>query len=126
MKSGLTFSVFPSSAEQIYVRAPWRVKLQHFAWPVRVLKVEFFRPEKKYQNLTIFGILQLFQIFQIPLLSTLKDQSKCLHFLPGYFFVYLRQAEAYYPFAGTPSLEPKHETHTHTQILTAFQTSIGL
>ncbi len=41
-------------------------------------------------------------------------------------FVYIRQARAYYPFAGTPSLEPKHETYTHTQILTAIQPPLGL
>jgi hypothetical protein len=29
------------------------------------------------------------------------------------FILNIRQAGAYYPFAGTPSLEPKHETYTH-------------
>jgi hypothetical protein len=41
----------------------------------------------------------------------------------------IRQAGAYYPFAGTPSLEPKHETYTHTdthtQFLPASQPPIG-
>jgi hypothetical protein len=51
-------------------------------------------------------------------------------FLPGYsiFFVYIRQAGDFYPFAGTPSLEPKYE-HTHTQTdpdwHPAFHWSIG-
>jgi hypothetical protein len=31
----------------------------------------------------------------------------------------------YYPFAGTPSLEPKYETYTHTQILTTMQPPTG-
>ncbi len=46
-------------------------------------------------------------------------------FGPGTFFVYVRQAVEHYPYAGTPSLEPKHETYTHTQILTAIQPPIG-
>jgi hypothetical protein len=43
--------------------------------------------------------------------------------------VYIRQAGAYYSIAATPSLEPKHELHTHphthTQILTGIQPPIG-
>ncbi len=42
-------------------------------------------------------------------ISTLKIQSKYL-----YYFVYILQAGVYYPFAGTQSLEPKHEAYTHT------------
>ncbi len=36
MQSVSTFSVFPSAAVQIHVRAPWRYKRWHFAWPVMV------------------------------------------------------------------------------------------
>jgi hypothetical protein len=95
--------------------APWWEKWRHFAWPVKVLKsgMEFFR------------ILSI-HIFKVPLLSTIKGQSKCLQFfLSEYFFVCIRQAGDYYPFAGTPSLESKHETYTHTEILTAIQPPIG-
>jgi hypothetical protein len=108
------------------MRVSWREKWRHFAWPVRDLKVEFFRSEKRTRILTSLGFCHFFQIFKIPILSTLKDQSKCLSFFgPGYFFVYIREAGAYYPIAGTPSLEPKHETCTHTQILTSIQPPIG-
>jgi hypothetical protein len=49
MKSVLTFSVFLSDAVQIYVRAPWREKWQHFAWSVRALKSGIF-PDKVHSH----------------------------------------------------------------------------
>jgi hypothetical protein len=88
------------------------------ALPVRVLKIGLLR---------IFELLSLFLDVEIPLFSsTLKGRSKCLHFFgAGNVFFYVRQAGAYSPFAGAPSLEHKHETCSHTQILSNIQPPIG-
>jgi hypothetical protein len=95
--------------------APWREKWRHFAWPVKVFKSGIFKIWKRFQNPEIFMILPLIQIFKIPLLSSLKGQSKCVHFFgPGYYFANIRQAGDYYPFTGTPSLEPNMK-HTHAK-----------
>jgi hypothetical protein len=53
--------------------------------------------------------MSLFQIFKIQVLTTIKVSP---FFWTRIFLVYSRQAGDYYPFAGTPSLEPKHETYT--------------
>ncbi len=69
MQSVSTFSVFPSVAVQIYVRAPWWEKWQHFACPVRVPLKWNFADLKKVPKYWELKILPLFQIFEIPLLT---------------------------------------------------------
>ncbi len=130
MQNVLIFSVFPSVAVHFYV-GTLAGKVWHFVWPVKVLKSGIFQIWKKFQNPVIFGILPLFQIFKIPLFMYPWRPIKVSPFFwTRIFFVYIRWAWAYYPFAETPSLESKHEhththTHTHTQILTALQPPIG-
>jgi hypothetical protein len=52
----------------------------------RYFKVEFFRSVKSSRVLRSSRFCHYFQIFKIPLLSTLKGQSKFLHFfVQGYF-----------------------------------------
>jgi hypothetical protein len=95
--------------------APWQEKCWHFASPVKVLKSGIFQIRKKYQNPEIFGILTVFCIIKIPLLSTLKGQSKSPYFsVPEYFLVYVRQAGLIIPLQGLQAWNPnmKH-THTH-------------
>jgi hypothetical protein len=62
-----------------------------------------------------------FHFFQVHLKV---NQSVSIFLEQEMFFVYISQAGAYSPFAGTPRLEPKHET-AHTLILTAIQSPIG-
>ncbi len=95
--------------------APWQEKWRHFASPVKVLKSGIFQIWKKYQNPEIFGILTLFRIFKIPLLSTLKGQSKSSYFsVPEYFLVYVRQAGLIIPLQGLQAWNPNMK-HTHTR-----------
>jgi hypothetical protein len=48
---------------------------------------------------------------------TFKGQSKCLNFFWTRKCVLFTSVGAFCPSAGTPSLEPKHEACSHTQIL---------
>jgi hypothetical protein len=50
-------------------------------------------------------------------------QSVSIFFNQDMFIVNIRHTGAYYPFGGTPSLEPRHETHT--PLLPASQPPIG-
>ncbi len=57
----------------------WKVST-YFACPLRVLSSGILKMWKKCQNSGELRIVMLFQIWEIPPGSTLKDQAKCCHF----------------------------------------------
>jgi hypothetical protein len=63
-------------AARISVRAPRWQKGRHFLRPVRVLTSGIFQIWKKCQNPGLLRILELFRIYEIPLLSTLTGHVK--------------------------------------------------
>jgi hypothetical protein len=69
----------------------WSKKGRHFDWPLRVLKIGILKIWKKLQNPKDLRILVLFQIWKIPLLSTLPDYGKCRHFSRQYTHINLHR-----------------------------------
>jgi hypothetical protein len=95
---------------------PWQEKWRDFAWPAKVLKSGIFLDLKKITRiLQSLRFCHLLQIFKIPLLNTLKANQSVSIFWTRIFFLFTSgKLGIIIPLERLPSLEPKHETYTHT------------